>query len=237
MQFRYDSARNGMKTGTVFLSAALALLTLLAWGGAVRAQPLAPAPWPGVRIEARFIDRESGREAGWGATGQILLPATPGADPVDGSGARAVAVSTSRQGAVLGPGARALIRVGRGIPFAGWLLRHGARCGWVEEGAKWREVESALEIELESPAPGPDGALRFALTPEFGYLQGRARRSVAFPGERVQVALQPGVEARFSPDASRAGFYDRLLAGYDPLRRVGPVDLLLRAERADPVEP
>jgi hypothetical protein len=220
-----------------FLPVALALLPLLAWGGAVRAQTPAPATWPGVRVEARFVDRATGQEAGWGATGQILLPAAPGDAHQRWTGARTVAVSPSRQSATLAPGAPALIRVGREIPFAGWLLAHGTRCGWVEQGAQWREVESALEIELLAPVPGPDGALRVALTPEFGYLQGRGRRAVAYPGERVELALQPGVETRLTPDAQRAGFYGRLLAGYDPLRRVGPVDLLLRAERADPVEP
>jgi hypothetical protein len=226
-----------MKTRGTILPAAVALLPLLVWGGAVRAQSPAPTPWSGVRIEARFVDRASGLEAGWGATGQILLPVAAGNPRQLWSGARTVAVSPSRQSATLAPGAPALIRVGREIPFAGWLLAHGTTCGWVERGAQWREVESALEIALEAPVPGPDGALRLALTPEFAYLQGRVRRAVPYPGERVEIALPPGVEMRFTPDASRAGFYSRLLAGYDPLRRVGPVDLLLRAERADPVEP
>jgi hypothetical protein len=196
------------------------------------------SPPSGIRIEARFVDRVSGLEAGWGATGQILLPPSPG-DPAlqRWRDARTVAVSSSRQSLTLEPGGRGLVRVGREIPFAGWILRHGIRCGLVEEDASWREVESALEIELESPAGSADGSVRIAVTPEFSYLQGRTRRTVAFGGERVEIVLPPGGETRFVPPPSREPLYSRLLAGYDPLRRVGAVELVLRAEQAATTEP
>jgi hypothetical protein len=189
-----------------------------------------------LRIEARFVDPASGREAPWGATGQIMIPPLP-ADPAieRWRQERTVASSPSRQSLALEPGAAGLIRVGREIPFAGWFLRHGARCGWIEAKTEWREVESALEIE--AAFPDASGAVRLSLTPEFSYLHGRARRTVAFPGERVEVVLQPGAEARLAPLASREGFYRRLLAGYDPLRRVWPVELVLRVDAAEPPAP
>jgi hypothetical protein len=185
-----------------------------------------------VRIEARFVDPASGAEAPWGATGQIQVPAAP-ADPLAARWGqpRAVASSPSRQSATLDPGGRGLIRVGREIPFAGWFLRHGLRCGLLAEGTEWRDVESVLEVEV---LPAADGALRLALTPEFGFTHGRGRRSVSFPAERAELQLAPGAEARFAPPADLEGFYRRLLAGYDPLRRVWPVEMLLRAEYLEP---
>ena len=46
--------------------------------------------------------------------------------------------------------------------------------------------------------------------------------------------MTPGTEVRFAPPAALEAFYSRLLAGYDPLRRVWPVDLVLRADLVDP---
>jgi hypothetical protein len=225
-----------MKNGR-FSAPALLLLTLAAlfgWVRPARAQPpeSAAAAEAPVRIEARFVDQASGQEAGWGATGQILVPLLP-ADPAlqRWRQARAVASSISRQSVTLAPGGRGLIRVGREIPFAGWFLRHGTTCGWLEEGTEWREVESALEVETSPPAA--DGTVRLAFTPEFSYLAGRSRRIVSFPGERVEIVLAPGGAARFVPGAALEAFYSRLLAGYDPLRRVWPVDLVLRASPAE----
>lgn len=217
----------------------LPLLTILPAGGPdVRAQSPEPAVVPGVlvRIEARFVDRASGTEAGWGATGQILVPSQPG-DPAlqRWRQARAVATSLSRQGVTLAWGGQGLIRVGREIPFAGWFLRLGTRCGWLEAGVEWREVESALEVGALSQAA--DGTVRLVIAPEFSYLTGRARRSVAFPDERTEIAVTPGVEVRFAPPAALEAFYSRLLAGYDPLRRVWPVDLVLRVDLVDAPEP
>jgi len=222
-----------MKHGGCSARAALiaALTVLLTGGGGARAQPTEPAGSPGVltRIEARFLDRATGAEAGWGATGQILVPTQPD-DPElrRWQQAREVATSPSRQSVTLGPGGRGLIRVGRGIPFAGWFLRHGTSCGWLEAGTEWREVESALEVEIGQP--NSDGTVRLALTPEFSYLAGRSRRTVSFVGERVEVILTPGAEVRFDPGTAIGAFYSRLLAGYDPLRRVWPLDLVLRAD-------
>jgi hypothetical protein len=139
-----------------------------------------------------------------------------------------VATSLTRQSVTLARGGRGLIRVGREIPFAGWFLRHGIRGGWLETGTEWREVESALEVEEWSQAA--DGTIRFVIAPEFSYLTGRTRRSVSFPDERTEIVLAPGTEVRIAPPAAVEAFYDRLLAGYDPLRRVWPVDLILRAE-------
>ena len=132
-----------------------AVVAILAAAPAVRAQSPAAAavPMSAVRIEARFVDRATGLEAGWGATGQILLPPSPGDAAVQRwSETRTVAVSSSQQTLTLEPGGRGLVRVGREIPFAGWLQRHGNRCGWIEEETAWREVESTLEIELEQSA-------------------------------------------------------------------------------------
>jgi hypothetical protein len=204
----------------------------------VHAQPLEPTVVPGVlvRIEARFVDRASGTEAGWGATGQILIPPQPG-DPalLRWRQARVVATSLSRQSVTLARGGRGLIRVGREIPFAGWFLRYGIRCGWLEASTEWREVESALEVEAWSQAA--DGTVHLVIAPEFSYLTGRTRRSVSFPDERTELVLAPGAEIRFAPPAALAAFYSRLLAGYDPLRRVWPVDLIIRADHVDSLEP
>lgn len=219
------------------VAAAATIVTLaLPWAGAPLHAQEPPPSGPearAVRVEARFVDRAGGQDAPWGATGQILVPAAP-ADPAVArwGEARALASSPSRQGVTLEPGGRGLIRVGRGIPFAGWFLRHGQACGLLEEKTEWRDVESAFEVELGPPAA--DGSLRLVLTPEFGFAQGRARRSVPFPAERVEVLLAPGAEARLAPPAGLEAFYRRLLAGYDPLRRVWSVDMVLRAEFVEP---
>ena len=225
--------------GFTALAALLSALTLLLAGGlTVCAQPLEPTVVPGafVRIEARFVDRASGTEAGWGATGQILIPPQPG-DPalLRWRQARAVATSLSRQSVTLARGGRGLIRVGREIPFAGWFLRYGTRCGWLEAGIEWREVESALEVEAWSQAA--DGTVHLVIAPEFSYLTGRTRRSVSFPDERTEIVMTPGAEVRFAPLAAVEEFYSRLLTGYDPLRRVWPVELVLRADLLDVPEP
>jgi len=221
------------------LAALFPALTVFLTGGLVAsAQPPEPVVVPGgfVRIEARFVDRASGVEVGWGATGQILLPPQPG-DPAlqRWRQARAVATSLARQSVGLAPGGRGLIRVGREIPFAGWFLRHGTHCGWLEAGTEWREVESALEVEAWSHPS--DGTVRLVLVPEFSYLAGRSRRSVSFPGERTAIVVTPGTEVSFAPPAAIEAFYSRLLAGYDPLRRVWPVDLILRADLVESTEP
>lgn len=223
-----------------FPALAAALLTLVAIGAGARR---APAQGPGVlasagpllKLEARFADPASGLEAGWGATGQILIPPIP-ADPAlhHWQQVRSVATSEARQSVVLAPGGRGLIRVGRQIPFAGWFLQRGVRCGTVEQGAEWREVDSALEVEVD--VAEDDGTVVVSLTPEFGYLSGRSRGCVPFTGERTEIALTPGVEARFAPSAELAAFYGRLLAGYDPLRRVWPVELILRVDLVDSPE-
>ena len=225
-----DTMKDGMTTASAALL--LALLSLFAGrqGAHAQAPPLPFAAVGGMaRVEARFIDRATAQEAGWGATGQILIPPQP-ADPAlqRWQQARAVATSLARQSVSLAPGGTGLIRVGREIPFAGWFLRHGTSCGWLEQGTEWREVESALEIEIGTPAA--DGSVRIGVTPEFSYLSGRTRRTVSFPGERAEMLLVPGVESRFVPGARLEAFYGRLLAGYDPLRRVWPVELLLRVD-------
>jgi hypothetical protein len=239
VDFRYtdDGWQLDVITRHTYAATAAAIIGMLALAtGAVssRAQGTATASPEGrsVRIEARFVEPASGAEAPWGATGQILVPAAP-ADPLAARWGqpRAVASSPSRQTVTLGPGGRGLIRVGREIPFAGWFLRHGLRCGLLADGTEWRDVESALEVEVLSAA---DGTLRLALTPEFGFAHGRGRRSVSFAAERAEVQLAPGAEARFTPAADIEGFYRRLLAGYDPLRRVWPVEMLLRAEYLEP---
>ena len=220
---------------------AAVLLMLVAGGagaGGARAEAPAGAASAGaaLRIEARFADPASGLEAGWGATGQILIAPLPG-DPAlhRWQQVRSVATSQTGQCVTLAPGARGLIRVGREIPFAGWFLRYAIRCGRLEPGAEWREVESALEVE--AGAPDADGTVRLALTPEFSYLFGRARSSVAFAAERAEIVLTPGAETRFAPGAELAAFYGRLLAGYDPLRRVWPVELILRVDLVESPEP
>ena len=232
--------KNRRVTAPAALITALSLLLaiLLAGGRSARAQSPEPAGAPAVlvRIEARFIERAGGAEAGWGATGQILVPPQPG-DPalLRWRQARTVAMSLSRQSVTLARGGRGLIRVGREIPFAGWFPRHGNQCGWLEAGSEWREVESALEVEAWSLAA--DGTVRLVLAPEFSYLAGRVRRSVSFPGERTEIVVTPGTEVRFAPPAALEAFYGRLLSGYDPLRRVWPVDLVLRADLVDSTEP
>ena len=208
-----------------------ALTILLAGGRVVRAQSPEPTVAPGalVRIEARFVDRASGAEAGWGATGQILVPPQPG-DPalLRWRQARAVATSLSRQSVTLARGGRGLIRVGREIPFAGWFLRYGTRCGWLEAGTEWREVESALEVEAWSQAA--DGTVRLVIAPEFSYLAGRTRRSVSFPDERTEIVVDPRHRSPLRPAGGPCGILQpaacrlrppaaRLAGGPDPPRR------------------
>lgn len=216
----------------------LVLAALLAGGRSARAQSSSPFDGGGgmARIEARFVDRSAGLDAGWGATGQILVPPQT-VDPSlqDWQETRAVATSLTHQSVVLAPGGAGLIRVGRGIPFASWFLRHGTRCGWLDPGTEWREVESALEVDIGTPAA--DGMVRLGFTPEFSYLSGRTRRTVSFPGERAEVVLAPGVETRFAPGVRLEAFYARLLAGYDPLRRVWPVDLIVRVDFGEAAAP
>jgi len=231
-----DTMKNGRFTALTIMVPALALF--LAGGLTARAQSLEPGVAPGVlvRIEARFVDRTSGAEAGWGATGQILVPAQPG-DPalLRWRRTRVLATSRSRQSLTLAGGRRGLIRVGREIPFAGWFLLYGTRCGRLEAGSEWREVESALEVAAVSQAA--DGTVHLEIAPEFSYLKGRTRRSVSFPDERIEIVVTPGTEFRFAPPTALEAFYRRLLAGYDPLRRVWPVDLVLRVDLVDPPDP
>jgi hypothetical protein len=217
-------------------AALITAMTFLGGGGeAARAQSPESAGVL-VRIEARFVDRASGTEAGWGATGQILVPPQAGDTAFSRwRQARTVATSPARQSVTLERGGRGMIRVGREIPFAGWFLRYGTRCGLLETGTEWREVESALEVEAWSHAA--DGTVRLSVAPEFSYLSGRTRRIVSFPGERIEVALTPGAEVRFAPTSALEAFYSRLLSGYDPLRRVWPVDLVLRADLVDGTDP
>jgi hypothetical protein len=205
-------------------------------GATAQPAPGGPAEAVAVRLDARFVDRSSGSEAEWGATGQILLPPAPGdAAVARWRGARALATSSSRQSVTLAPGTTAAIRVGRDVPFSGWFLRRGRRTGLLEESAEWREVESMLEVEVLPP--GPDRALHLVLTPEFGYLSGRSRRFAVFADQRAEVVLADGAEARFAAPAGLEEFYSRVLAGYDPLRRVRVVDLLLRATVLRPPPP
>jgi len=220
---------------TAIATAIFAALALAAGVGPVHAQgPEAVLTESrAVRIEARFVDRASGLDAPWGATGQILIESTP-ADPAaeHWRQARALASSPSRQGVTIEPGGRGLIRVGREIPFAGWFLRHGVRCGLLEPETEWRDVESALEIAVGEAAP--DGSLRVVLTPEFGYRHGRSHRTIAFPAESAEIVVTPGVETRLTPSPDLEVFYRRLLAGYDPMRRVLPVDIAFRADFVEP---
>ena len=62
-----------------------------------------------------------------------------------------------------------------------------------------------------------------------------AARAAASPSRASapRSSLTPGAEVRFAPTAALEAFYSRLLAGYDPLRRVWPVDLILRADLVD----
>lgn len=227
-------------TRSVFAAVALAtvVIALPAGGLCVRAEAASAVPSEGdpIVIEARFLDRASGLDAGWGATGQILIPPNF-SDPAmqRWRPERSLAVTPSRQSLTLAPGERGLLRVGREIPFAGWFLQHGVKCGWLDAKSDWREVASTLEIE--SVAPSAAGGVRLAFTPEFTYHDGRARRTVVFPGERAEIVLVPGVEARFVPVGQLQAFYGRLLAGYDPLRRVWPVELLLRVHPVETSEP
>jgi hypothetical protein len=67
------------RTPAVIAAATVATLALLWAGEPLYAQgpaPSSPEARP-VRVEARFVDRASGQEAAWGATGQILVPAAP----------------------------------------------------------------------------------------------------------------------------------------------------------------
>lgn len=219
------STRRRTRRPPLLAAVAFALLALAAPG---RAQERGAGGGPVVLLEARFVDRATGLEAEWGATGQLLLP-PPATDPAlaHWRGARAVATTPSRQSVAVAAGGTGALRVGREVPFAGWLFRSGARAGLLDRGAEWREVESLLAVEVLAVEPG--GTVRLALTPEFGYLHGRLRRSAVFTPLRVEILLAGGEEAALRGGPGQREFYERLLAGYDPLRRVRPVDLLLRA--------
>lgn len=185
-----------------------------------------------MRLEVRFVDRASGRDAAWGATGQVLLPADASSGLPPWPGARAQGVSPARQSIELSPGEPVEIRVGREIPFAGWLLRAGGGRAGIAADALWREVESALQIA--AAGAGGDGAIRVVVTPECAFRQGREVRSLVYEDRRLELVLPPGEEVRLAPGPGQGEFFERFLAGYDPLRRVRPVDLVLRILPPEP---
>ena len=191
--------------------------------------PGAEAQPRGVLLEVRILDRASGAAAGWGATGQVLLPdAAP-------EGERQAAVSPTTQELFVPAGGRGEIRLGRAIPYVDWFLRRARAAGLAEPDAEWRDVEALLGVEVLVPAG--DGAARLALTPELGFSLGRSRLRAAFASARLEIFLPPGEEVRLAPGPGQEEFYARLLVGYDPLRRVRPIDLVLRAAPAGSEEP
>ncbi len=201
-----------MAGGRWICGAALAAAALAAAGPA-----RAAAEEKGVRVSVRIVERESGTEARWGATGQLLVD----------HGAEERGISPSAQLLYVPAGGRGEIRIARSIPFVGWFLRRAQDAGMAEPDAEWRDVAAALEVE--ALPPGEDGEARVALTPELSFTQGRGRRRAAFASARLELALPAGTEVRLAPAPGQEEFYGRLLAAYDPQRRVRPVDLVLRA--------
>lgn len=202
--------------------------TAAAAGDGSAATPLPPGSAGTLfRVEARFVDRGSGSEAVWDATGQILIPAASGDNALASwRGTRVVSTTASRQAVTVPPGGSVALRVGGGVPFAGWLHRFGRARGYLDTEKEWREVETTLVVEAES-RPG-DGGVRLALTPAFGYAAGRTRRLAAYAGQRVEVVVREGAVVRLPVPAADEEFFRHFLAGYDLVRRVRPVDLVLR---------
>jgi hypothetical protein len=214
------------------------LAAVLLAAGLAAVPQAAPAQSEGVLVQVRILDRESGAAAGWGATGQVLLPAAgpAGERPgLPGLEERPTAVAPTDQELFVPAGGRGEIRLGRAIPYAGWFLRRARAAGLAAPEDDWRDVEAFVGVE--ALPPGPDGAAHLALTPELAYSQGRTRRRAAFAAARVAVTLPPGAEVRLAPGPGQEDFYARLLAGYGPLRRVRPIDLVLRAVPAAEEEP
>jgi hypothetical protein len=195
-------------------------------GNAIISLPSGSAGRP-LRVEARFVDRASGLEAVWDATGQLLVPAASGENALASwRGTRVVSTTASRQVVLVSPGGGAALRVGRGVPFAGWLHRFGRVRGYLDTAMEWREVETTLALEAES-RPGEGGG-RLVLTPAFEFPAGRARRVVVYAGQRVAVVANEGEEFRLPVPGAEEEFFRHFLAGYDLVRRVRPVDLVLR---------
>jgi len=182
-----------------------------------------------VRMEVRLVDGESGRPAAWSEGGQLLVP-SPAGDAAGEVPARGGRTAPAAQDVIVPRGGLGEIRIGREVPFAGWFLRYARRAGLAEPEAEWREVEAILDVEVL--AANSAGAVALALTPGLAYTQGRTRRRAVFAAERVRVAVPPGREVRVAADGALGDFYGHLLAGYDGLRRVRPVALLLRASPA-----
>jgi hypothetical protein len=183
-----------------------------------------------VRVEVRFVDRETGREAEVGVTGQLLLTASAGTGVSSAllnlKGRKVSKTRLSAQSVVVASGRGAKIEVGREIPYQSWLLAYGQNRAYLKADVEWKEVRSRLAVR---PTVIGGDYIRVRLTPEFAYQLGKKRRSVVFSDLHTEVTIPNGGETRLGSIDEHEDFYSRFLVGYDSLRRVRRVDVMLQA--------
>ena len=197
-------------------------------------------PLSNIRVESRIVDRETGREAGVGAAGQLLLdfpePSAGGNVFFRLESGTSSSSGSATQFVVVSSGGEAAIGVGKAIPYEQWFLAHGRQEGLLARETGWREVGSRLAVQPTAVAGG--SKVRLRVVPELEYLpdgggpRGKRKeriRTVAFAGAATELVIDSGQEVRIGGSEEAAEFYDRFLVGYDRQRRVRTVDIFLRA--------
>ena len=193
-------------------------------------------PLSNIRVESRIADRESGRTAELGASGQLIASVPPGA--ASGSvhfNVRNESSTNSRsaeQFVVVSSGSEATIAIGKQIPYLGWLAAFGEKGGLIAGDIAWKEVGSRLAVR----ATAIDGGrkVRLYVVPELEYFVGGSRRTkgkrkeVAFAGAATEMVVESGREVRIGGGEEREELFSRFLVGYDRQRRVRRVDIFIR---------
>ncbi len=193
-----------------------------------------------IRVESRIVDRETGREAEVGATGQLMLtfPETSAGGTVffnvDSSTSRRS--GSAAQFVVVASGSEAAISIGKAIPYERWFLAYAQQQGLVSGETGWREVGSRLAVRPTAIAGG--SKVRLEVVPELDYLLdrggrgrkgGERRGSIVVAGAATELVVDSGQEVRVGGSEESEEFYERFLVGYDRQRRVRTVDIFIRA--------
>jgi type II secretory pathway component GspD/PulD (secretin) len=194
------------------------------------------APLPNIRVESRIVDRETGRTAELGASGQLIASVPPGA--ASGSVYFKVRNETSsgslsaEQFIVVSSGGEAAIGVGKQIPYLGWFAAFGEKEGYFTRDIAWKEVGSRLAVRATAVDGGR--SVRLHVVPELEYLVGGTRKrkgtrkEVAFAGAATEIVVESGREVRIGGGEENEEFFSRFLVGYDRQRRVRQVDIFIR---------